>query len=693
MHGRSGVPLLLGLFTAGLCLAAEPSSFPRERVGDHAVVQLEAPGFTALSAENKRVAWYLSLASHAGEPILYDQRGWRVREVKRLLEGTYLFGLEGGPEEPFTAALTDYLTRFYAHTGNHVAGSGQKFVPTFTFEQLHAAARRALAAGAPLGVKDEAALAAWLGSLRPVIFDPAFEPLLTASEPAPGADLHASSASTFYGPGVTLEALRSFRERHPLNSRVVKQGTRLVEQVYRAGTPDGKVRPGLYAEPLRRVISHLERAASSAPAHQRTTLRRLVTFLRTGELRDWDAYNIAWLAADPPVDANFGFIETYLDTRGLKGEWDGYVYFRDPGDLRLMEALAERTGYFEERMPWPDAYKRQELRIPVARAITVLTTHPRSPVGINLPNEQHVRERYGSKSVLVVNAIAVRDASDLQLAGEFVPEPEDRALLVAHGAAASKVRIAFHEVLGHASGKVAPTLKGDPATHLRGYYNALEEARADLVMLWHAWDPALAQLGFPEHEQVARALYLGVAVGGLTNLLAVREGDTFTQPHLRGRQLIVNYLREQGVIQQERRDGKTYLRVTDYPKMREHVGALLSRLMTIKATGDRAAIQELIEKYGTRLDPALRDEVVRRADALQLPRVLVMSSPRLRPVLDARGALVDVGVTHEHAFLYQHLERSVLGRVKPEEATRLAAGLDGSLDGLRRAFRELPPEP
>lgn len=670
---------------------ATAKTFLKARSGNTALAQIFAPGVAGLTPGEKRVLWHLTLAAHAGEPIAYDQLGWRLVDVKRLLENVYLFGREGqGGPGLFDKRLAAYLERFYGQTGNHDQVTGQKFVPDFTSGELEAAAVRAFRAGAPFPVKDEVALRAWLAELRPTIFDASFEPALTSKSPPQGQDMVTASANTAYGPGVTLQELEAFKEKFPLNSRVVEVDGELVEQVFRAGDKK-KVPPGLYAEELTRVIAHVQEATKAAPKDQKAVLGKLVRYFQTGNPKDWDAYNIAWLKANPRVDATIGFVETYVDPRGQKGLWEALINYRDPQENRIMELIGKRAQYFEERTPWPQPYKRKKVALPVAKAIDLVATYPQPPAGINLPNEQHIREKYGSKSVLVANVMEAASAlRRLPLALEFSRTPEERALAEKHSATARKWLVAFHEVLGHASGQVDKKLgKQPPSKFLKEYDNTLEEARADLVALWHAFDPAMAELS-PEHEQVAQQLYRDFLIEGLTNLPRVEKGAEFEEDHQRGHHMTVNYLMEKGAVQQVVEKGRTYWVVTDFAKMREAVGELLSKLMVIKATGDYEGIRALVTQKGIKFDPKLRDEVAARVKAADVPAVIFMNAPRLIPVLDDRGQVTDLKVDTTQGFIDQHLERSVLGRLPPAEATRVAVQLAQSPEALKEAYRKLP---
>jgi dipeptidyl-peptidase III len=671
----------------------EAKDFLQSRTKNATIARIFAPGVASLSADEKRVLWNLTLAAHAGQDIAYDQLGWRLVAVKRLLENVYLYGKEGqGGPGLFDKRLTAYLERFYGHMGNHDQVTGQKFVPEFTAGELEAAAVRAFRAGAAFGVKDEVALRAWLLELRPTLFDASFEPSLTSKSPPAGQDMVTASANTAYGPGVTLADVRDFKEKFPLNSRLVKENGKLVEQVFRAGA--GKVPPGLYAVELGRVNAHLEEAMKSAPKDQKAVLGKLVRYFETGSPKDWDTFNIAWLKSNPRVDATLGFVETYVDPLGQKGLWEGLINYRDPQENRVMELIGKRAQYFEERMPWPQAYKRKKVSLPVAKAIHLVATYPQPPAGINLPNEQHLREKYGSKSVMVANVMEVASAlRRLPLALEFSRTPEDRAQAAKHSATARKWLVAFHEVLGHASGQVDKKLgKQPPSRFLKEYDNTLEEARADLVALWHAFDPSLAELS-PEHEQIAQQMYRDFLVEGLTNLQRVEKGNAFEEDHQRGHHMTVNFLMEKGAVKQTVEGGRTYWTVVDFPKMREAVGELLSKLMVIKATGDYEGIRALVTQKGIQFDPKLRDEVATRVKAADVPSVLFITPPRLIPVLDDRRRVVDVKVEASQGFIEQHLERSLLGRLPPAEASVAAARLASTPDTLKEMYRKLPQIP
>ncbi len=635
--------------------------------GKIALAQIYADGFDKLSLRERKLAFHLSLAAYAGQEIAYDQLGWQNVALKRFLESIYVFGRSGDAQpDGFDAQLEDYLKQFYANGGNHGAYSGEKIMPDFNRRALRKAAFRAFRAGAPMGVANGAELRRTLNQLWPTIFDPKFEP-----EPVP----------TFYGEGVTPKDFEGFEERHALNSRVVKDARgKLSEEVYRAGTPDGRIAPGLYARQLARVIEHLGAAHHLARGAQRDALDRLIRYLETGSLDDWDTFNIAWVRANPDVDASIGFIESYNDAaRNAKGTWQGFVNFKDPDDTRIMEVLRRRVQYFEDRMPWPAQYKREKIPTPPASAVDFLTVNPASPAGINLPNEQRIREDYGSKSISVSNVMDAADAVKRgPMALEFAATPEDREAARLYNDQARKLLVAMHEVIGHGSGKVSDQVD-DPVGQLKEYENVLEEARADLVALWFAFDPVFTA-EYPDANAVGEQMYRSFLVEALTNLRYEKTGDTLSEDHLRGTQMTLSWLIEKGAVERATVDKggrtNTAYRVVDFEKMHEAVGELLSQLMVIKAEGRYEEIKTLVTERGEKFDPKLRDEVIARLERAGIPDELYAISPRLVPELDAVGQLVDVRATYGQSLIEQHLERGLLGAIDdPKVAVATAARL------------------
>jgi dipeptidyl-peptidase-3 len=634
-----------------------------EQVGDTQIVRLYADGFNELSPNEKLLAYYLSQAAISGRDINYDQSNIFDLEIRNLMEEILLHSEGLAPE--VLKKITDYTKLVWANNSHYNATSGVKIIPEFSFAELTQAATNALTKGADFAVKDENELKEKLARLEKAIFDPQFEPLLTNKAPAAGEDLITGSANNLYH-DVTLAEVEKLDEKYPLNSRVDKVNGKVVEQVYRAGT-DG-IPAGLYAKELKNVIANLEKALPYAAEHQKETLEQLITYFKTGDPQDFRKYNISWVTDDPPVDTINGFIEVYLDARGMKGEYEGLVYFIDRKTTKMMKDLANEAQYFEDRMPWDEKYKKTHVQVPVSNSINVIMgiggTGPIPPIGINLPNPQDIREQYGSKNVLLTNVIRnAGEATGSRAVEEFGLTQEEIDLSKKYGGLAGEVVTALHEIIGHGSGKVEPTLTEDPSVYLKEYYSTLEEARADLAALYHIWDNKLIELGVIPNLDVAKAAYYGYARNDIVQLRRVRTGDRIEEDHMRDRHMIVNYLREvTKAVEPVEKDGKIYMKVVDMQKMRDGVGELLAKLMKIKATGDYKAAKELIDTYGIKINTAWRDQVIKRCEALHYPNYTAFVMPRLTLVKNDSGEIVDVVVHYDEDFQTQMLRFS--GKLK-----------------------------
>lgn len=641
--------------------AAAPPAALLETVGDVGLVQLEARGFEQLSLQDKTLAYHLYRAAIAGDRIAYDQRYAHNLAIKDLVEGILEHGTTVEPN--VLAEIRQYAKLLWVHHGVHNAITSRKFVPTFTPEELATAARQARQAGAALCTPaGDECLAALLEHLQRPMFDAGFEPMTVSKSPEEGQDILTASANTFYQ-GVTMADLEGFHDEYPLNSRVTKVDGRVVERPFRAGGHGAE--PGLYATELGRVIHHLQRALPFASDSQRRTLEHLVHYFATGEPREFREYNIAWVKEDPRVDAILGFIESYGDARGAKGTWEGIVMFVDEARTSLMRQLAEHARYFEERTPWEARFRRQEFRPLVANAVTAVVETgdggPITPAGINLPNEQAIREQHGSRNFFLTNVTdANEQASGNRVADEFAWSPEEAAEIHRCGRSVWSAIVALHEVTGHGSGRVE--IQGDPHVHLRQFYSTLEEARADLVALWHLYDPKLVELGILPDAACADAGYRSFALGALAGLRKVPEGDTIEEDHMRARALIVGFAMAKGAIVESRRGGKHYLRVPDPQAMRRAIGELLAELQRIKATGDFAAIEALVARHATHLNTAWRDDAIARCQRIGMPRSFAYVSPRLVDTRDDSGRITDVRALAPSSFESLMLEWSQLGR-------------------------------
>ena len=629
-----------------------------ERIGDTGFVRVEAQSFESLDEKQRELAYWLTQASIAIDPIAYDQFSRFGLKEKRLLEG--IVAHSEGIDADVKAKIIDFTKLFWANKGNHNELTSQKFLPTFTFAELRQAAQIAQKNGAfssacgdlpalttPKTLNEE------LETLRLSLFDPNFEPMLTAKNPSGGLDAIQASSNTFYE-GVTLAELKDFHDAYALNSRVVKGADgKLREEVYRAGTPDGKIAPGLYATYLKRANEYLAKAQQVAAPAQAKVIGDLIRYYQTGEREDWLQFGSDWVQNNGIVDFVNGFIEIYRDARGAKASSQSFVSITDKAITETMTRLGQNANYFEQKAPWDARYKKQTFNPPVVKAIeTVIETgdFAVTVIGDNLPNENEIHEKYGTKNFLFTSSTrALNNATGHATAEEFSASREIAERSVKYRDEAEDLMTALHEVIGHGSGKLSERLKGGAEAYLKGYFSTLEEARADLSALWNAWDPKLKELGLVSNQdEVAKAMYDSAALVALTQLRRIPKGDTIEEDHQRDRQLIVNYIRARvpGAIEQFDRDGKTYIRVQDYQKMRQGVGMLLTELMRIKAEGDYDAIKALVDEYAVHFDPALRDQVVARYKKLNIPTYWAGINSRLTAQADGDGRIRDVQISY-----------------------------------------------
>jgi dipeptidyl-peptidase-3 len=614
-----------------------------ERVGEAAVVQYYADGFEALPARTKILAYHLYEAALAGRDIYYDQRYRHNLALRATLEALIRHG--GALDAAVRDEIVRYTKLVWIHTGPYHSLTARKFTLNLPRGAFAAAVRAAADAGARFPLRAGETLEGLVDRLAPVLFEPAFDPMVTSKNPPAGEDILTASANNLYE-GVTLADLAGFSERYELNARLVKTDGRLVEEVYRVG--------GRYDAAIRRIVGHLEDAIPLAPPAMAEALRALVRFYRTGEVEDRRAYDIAWVAdRDSPVDTINGFIEVYLDARGCKGAWEAVVSYVNEDKTRQCQAIADAAQWFEDRMPWDPKYRKPEVTGVSARAIDVVVeagdSAPMTPIGINLPNDQAIRESHGSKSVSLSNIFdAYNKSTPASLREEFSWSPDEAARAERWGDFAAELSTNLHEIIGHGSGLVEPAVAADLATRLREQYSTLEETRADLVALYFTADPYLVELGLlsaDDHRDIVLAEYEAYARNAIVQLRRVREGTTLEEDHMRNRQAIVHWLMAHTTaIERRVRAGKTYYVMVDAAAFRAGCGAMLAEVQRIKAQADYDAAARLFDAHGTHFDPALRDEVVARTDALDLAAYTGFVQPELEAVRDASGAIVDVRI-------------------------------------------------
>ncbi|HYN10755.1 MAG TPA: hypothetical protein VES67_25450 [Vicinamibacterales bacterium] len=644
--------------------------FLLEQIDDAAVVQYYADGFESLPLDQKILIWHLYQAALAGRDIYYDQRYRHSLAMRELLEE--ILTHPDGVEPSVLAEIRRYTKLFWINSGPHNNLTARKFVLKCTPAEFRKAAHSAVGERPRVSFledqneKKPEVLDHLLDRLEGPFFDPAVDAMITQKTPQNGQDILAASSNNLYA-GVTMADLASFQERYGLNSRLVRQNGHLVEEIYRIG--------GRYGDILAGVVRHLQAAIPYAPPATRRVLEALIRFYETGDDADRVTYDVAWVEdQDGTVDCINGFIESYLDARGVKGAWEGLVFYVNLEKTDGLRRLAEAAPWFEVRMPWDPRWRRTDVVGVTARAIDVVVetgdAGPVTAIGINLPNDQRIRERHGSKSVSLANINEAYDKSQLPAyRREFCWSDEEVARAERWGSLASEATTGIHEVLGHGSGRVAEHLNGQPQLALREHYSAVEEARADLVALYFLPDPKIAEVELVPAEcqdDVVLAEYESYARNALVQLRRVREGTTIEEDHMRNRQMIVHWLMANtNAIEVRRRDGKTYYVMTNTAAFREGVGRLLGEVQRIKSEGDYEAARALFEAHGIHVDPAVRDEVIARVDRLNLPSYTAFVQPRLAPVTDEAGVITDVRISYPCDFERQMLEYS--GKLTPEE--------------------------
>jgi dipeptidyl-peptidase III len=632
-----------------------------ERIDDAAVVQLYADGFADLSLREKVLIWHLYLAALAGRDIYYDQRHAQSLEMRLVLEAMLTHGRD--IDDDVLNEIRRYTKLFWINSGPYNNVSARKFVLRLTRPQLLAAASTAAKAGAVLSMTPGESVERAIDRLAPMFLDPAIEPTVTNKTPGPGRDMLATSANNLYA-GVTLTQLENFSERYGLNSRLTENDGRLVEEVYRVG--------GRYDRQIRRIIRHLRDAIPFATPSMGEALDALIRFYETGEDADRVAYDIAWVRdQDSPVDTINGFVEVYMDPRGVKGAWEGIVSYVHEAKTREIEALARHAQWFEDRMPWDPRFRKANVAGVTARAIEVVVetgdSGPLTAIGINLPNDQAIRERYGSKSVSLTNVSEAYERSTPEaMRVEFSWSAEEAERAKKWGGFAQELTTAMHEVIGHGSGQMAPGVTEPPHKLLGEQYSAIEEARADLVALYFLPDSKLVELGIvpaEHHDDIVATEFEYYVRNALVQLRRVREGTQLEEDHMRNRQMVVNWLRAHtSAVEVRQRDGNTYFVMVDAVAFREGVGRLLAEVQRIKGEGDVRAARALFETYGVHFDPSLRDEIVTRVDRLHLPSYTGFVMPMLEARRDGSGEIVDVEIFYPCDLEAQMLEYSAFAR-------------------------------
>lgn len=637
--------------------------YEADRFADIRMLRYQVPGFSDLSNQQRELLYYLSQAALSGRDIMYDQNYKHNLRIRRTIEEV-LKNYDGDRESESFANFLSYAKQVWFANGIHHHYSSAKFTPLFDQEYFS----KIILASAKVSdfpVREGQSLVELVAELTPIIFDPTIDSKKVNT--ADGVDKIATSAVNFYE-GVTEQevidfyAARSANDddtpvSHGLNSKLTKVDGEIVEQVWRVG--------GMYNDALEQVVYWLERAINVAENEkQKKTFELLVKYYRSGDLEDFDAYNIAWVEdIDSTVDVINGFIEVYNDPLAYRGSFESVVSFRDAEATLRISAIGERAQWFEDNSPILSEHKKADVTGIDGKVITVVMesgdASPATPIGINLPNSSWIRAEHGSKSVSLGNIVGAYNSSPSKTLAEFAYSEEEILRSRTHSEQAGDLHTDMHEVIGHASGKINPGV-GTTRETLRQYASTLEEARADLVALYYIMDPMLIEIGVMDSLDVGRSEYDAYIRGGaMLQLYRLQPGELVEEAHMRNRQLVALWSYEQGlednVIQRVVRDGKTYFVVNDYEKLREIFGRLLREIQRIKSEGDFEAARELVENYGTQVDQELHAEVLERYASLEVAPYSGFINPRI-VADDENGVVSNVRVEYPKDFMTQMLE-------------------------------------
>ena len=644
---------------------AEKIDYTVEQFADLQILRYRVPGFEDLSLKQKELVYYLTEAALQGRDILFDQNGKYNLTIRRMLEAVYT-GYKGDKNTPDFKAMEVYLKRVWFSNGIHHHYGSEKFVPGFTPEFFRQAVQSVDAATLPLA--EGQTVEQLCEEVFPVIFDPTVMPKRVNQ--AAGEDLVLTSACNYYD-GVTQQeaedfynALKNPQDETPvsygLNSRLVKEDGKIQEKVWKVG--------GLYGQALEKIVYWLKKAEGVAETpEQKAVIAKLMEFYETGDLKTFDEYAILWVKdLNSRIDFVNGFTESYGDPLGMKASWESLVNFKDLEATQRTELISGNAQWFEDHSPVDGQFKKEKVKGVSAKVITAAILagdlYPATAIGINLPNANWIRSHHGSKSVTIGN---ITDAYNKAAHGngfneEFVYSDAELQLIDKYADVTDELHTDLHECLGHGSGKLLPGVDPDA---LKAYGSTIEEARADLFGLYYVADPKLVELGLTPSADAYKAQYYTYLMNGLmTQLVRIEPGNNVEEAHMRNRQLIARWVYEKGaaekVVELVKKDGKTYVVINDYEKVRDLFGRLLAEIQRIKSTGDYAGAHDLVEAYAVKVDPALHAEVLERYNKLNLAPYKGFVNPKYEVVTDADGTITDVTVTYDEGYAEQMLRYS-----------------------------------
>lgn len=634
-----------------------------ERFADIQMLRYRLNGFESLSLRQKLYVYYLSKATLAGRDITTDQFGFYNLDIRKVLEAVYV-NYQGNKECEDFIAMTIYLMRIWFSNGIYHHYGSEKFAPGFSPAFLLDAMKSIEPSLLPL--TEGETVEGLFDRLKFAIFDPSFQPKKVNK--ADGCDLVATSACNFYHDVSQKEvedyysALKATVKKNPpsfgLNSRLAKQNGELIEQVWKID--------GMYGKAIETIVSYLRQAAEYAEnEQQQKIISLLISYYQTGDLRVFDEYSIEWLKEqDGRIDFINGFIEVYNDPLGLKASWEGIVEYKDPVATRRTRTISDNAQWFEDNSPVDPRFKKKTVKGVTANVVCAAMLggdeYPSTAIGINLPNADWIRAEYGSKSVTIGNLTdAYKKAARVNgFDKDFVIDEPTRSIIDKYGNLCDDLHTDLHECLGHGSGQLLPGVDPDA---LKAYSNTIEEARADLFGLYYIADQKLVDLGLvPDSEAYKSQYYTYMMNGLMTQLVRIKPGHQIEEAHMRNRALIARWALDNGdgAVELKKIDGKTYLIVNDYQKLRQAFAHLLAEVQRIKSEGDFLAARELIEAYGVKVDPELHNEILERYKTLNIAPYKGFLNPWLKIIYADNGEVKDVVADYTETYEQQMLRYS-----------------------------------
>lgn len=645
---------------------ADDFKYADEQFADLQMLRYKVQGFEDLTLKQKELVYYLSEAALEGRDILFDQNGRYNLTIRKMLETVYT-DFKGNKADENFKGMETYLKRVWFSNGIHHHYGCEKFVPNFSPEFFRTALKTVDATKLPLA--DGQTVDELCDEIFPIIFDPTIMPKRVNQ--ADGEDLILTSACNYYGEGVTQKEAEDFytKMKDPndpcpvmfgMNSRLVKENGKIQEKTWKVG--------GLYTEAIERIVYWLDKAKAVAENdQQKAVIEKLIQFYNDGDLKTFDAYAIEWVKdLDSRIDFVNCFTESYGDPLGMKASWESIVNFKDMEATKRTETISANAQWFEDNSPVDPRFKKETVKGVSAKVITAAMLggdlYPSTAIGINLPNSNWIRSAHGSKSVTIGN---LTDAYSKAARGngfsqEFVISPAEIKLMETYGDITDNLHTDLHECLGHGSGKLLPGV--DPDT-LKAYGSTIEEARADLFGLYYLADDKLVELGLTPNDEAYKAQYYSYMMNGLmTQLVRIDLGNNIEEAHMRNRALIARWAMEKGaadkVVEFVKKDGKTYVQVNDYKKLRDLFGQLLAEIQRIKSEGDFNAARELVENYAVKIDPTLHAEILDRYKKLNLAPYKGFINPVYTAVKDAEGNITDVTIDYTEGYAEQMLRYS-----------------------------------